>query len=52
MGKKDYWRVLFYEKYGETADEAFKVIRSELCKLVDAGAKDDFCELPNVITPK
>ena len=42
----------FTKKYGETADKAFKVIRSELCKLVDAGAKDDFCELPNVITPK
>ena len=32
----------FTKKYGQTAEEAFGVIRSELCKLVDAGNADDF----------
>ncbi len=42
----------FTKKYGDTADEAFKVIRSELCKLVDAGAKDDFNAIrKNMIAP-
>lgn len=42
----------FTKKYGDTAAEAFKVIRSELCKLVDAGAKDDFNAIrKNMIAP-
>lgn len=42
----------FTKKYGKTADEAFSVIRSEICKLVDAGARDDFNEIRrNMIAP-
>ena len=42
----------FTKKYGQTADEAFAVIRSEICKLVDAGARDDFNEIRrNMIAP-
>ena len=37
----------FTNRYGETADEAFSVIRDELCKLVDAGADDDFTAIRN-----
>lgn len=29
----------FTKKYGQTAEEAFSVIRSELCRLVDAGKR-------------
>lgn len=42
----------FTKKYGQTADEAFAVIRSEICKLLDAGARDDFNEIRrNMIAP-
>lgn len=32
----------FTKRYGNTPEEAFSVIRTELCKLVDAGEKDDY----------
>ncbi|MBD5514422.1 MAG: HNH endonuclease [Lachnospiraceae bacterium] len=37
----------FTKKYGETPEEAFSVIRDELCKLVDAGASDDYTAIRN-----
>ena len=42
----------FTKKYGQTAEEAFSVIRSELCKLVDAGKADDFNAIrKNMLAP-
>lgn len=42
----------FTKKYGQTAEEAFSVIRSELCKLVDAGKVDDFNAIrKNMLAP-
>ena len=42
----------FTKKYGQTAEEAFSVIRSELCKLVDAGKEDDFNSIrKNMLAP-
>lgn len=37
----------FTKKYGKTAEEAFSVIRDELCKLVDAGEVDDYTAIRN-----
>ncbi len=37
----------FTKKYGETSEEAFSVIRDELCKLVDAGGNDDYTAIRN-----
>lgn len=37
----------FTKKYGETTEEAFSVIRDELCKLVDAGETDDYTAIRN-----
>jgi 5-methylcytosine-specific restriction endonuclease McrA len=37
----------FTKKYGETPEEAFSVIRDELCKLVDAGRADDYTSIRN-----
>lgn len=37
----------FTKKYGETPEEAFSVIRSELCRLVDAGEADDYTAIRN-----
>lgn len=37
----------FTKKYGETPEEAFSVIRDELCKLVDAGETDDYTAIRN-----
>lgn len=37
----------FTKKYGKTPEEAFSVIRSELCKLVDAGEADDYTAIRN-----
>jgi len=37
----------FTKKYGETSEEAFSVIRDELCKLVDAGEADDYTAIRN-----
>lgn len=37
----------FTKKYGKTAEEAFPVIRDELCKLVDAGEVDDYTAIRN-----
>ena len=39
----------FTKKYGKTAEEAFSVIRDELCKLVDAGEVDDYTSIRNNI---
>lgn len=42
----------FTKKYGQTAEEAFSVIRSELCRLVDAGKEDDFNAIrKNMLAP-
>lgn len=42
----------FTKKYGSTPEEAFAVIRTELCKLVDAGARDDYYTIrQNMIAP-
>lgn len=37
----------FTKKYGKTPEEAFSVIRDELCKLVDAGEADDYTAIRN-----
>lgn len=43
---------VFTKKYGKTAEEAFSVIRDELCKLVDAGEADDYIAIrSNKIAP-
>lgn len=42
----------FTKKYGKTPEEAFSVIRDELCKLVDAGEADDYTAIrDNKIAP-
>lgn len=42
----------FTKKYGKTAEEAFSVIRDELCKLVNAGEVDDYTAIRNnIIAP-
>lgn len=42
----------FTKKYGDTPEEAFNSIRTELCKLVDAGEKDDYTMIrENKIAP-
>lgn len=42
----------FTKKYGKTPEEAFSVIRDELCKLVDAGEADDYTAIKsNKIAP-
>lgn len=42
----------FTKKYGNTSEEAFNVIRTELCKLVDAGEKNDYTAIrKNKIAP-
>ena len=43
---------VFTKKYGKTAEEAFSVIRDEMCKLVDAGETDDYTAIrSNKIAP-
>lgn len=37
----------FTKRYGDTPEEAFSVIRKELCRLVDAGGADDYTAIRN-----
>lgn len=42
----------FTKKYGGTPEEAFNAIRTELCKLIDAGEKNDYTAIrKNKIAP-
>lgn len=42
----------FTKKYGNTPEEAYAVIHRELCRLVDAGGKDDYKAIrENMIAP-
>ncbi|MCH5250576.1 MAG: HNH endonuclease [Lachnospiraceae bacterium] len=42
----------FTKKYGNTREEAFERVHGELCKLVDAGAKDNYSAIRiNLIAP-